>query len=201
MKQEAQVVILPTEDKTNIFRTNHQFIHYTTNNITGGLRYQHLYITSNEEVKKGDWFILDNTHIKEANENTLQICGKENCKKIIATTDTKLKVYEAETLVKASGFSLKTDDILLPQIQQSFLEEYCRRGGISEVEVEYETYDWDDGSKVTIPKINLNNTINLSFIEEKMYSREEVKTLLFISMKYADEMGNRNAKQWIEENL
>ena len=78
----------------------------------------HLYIISDDKIEEDDWVI------ETSNSNALEQFADYSlnqksmgCKKIIATTDSKLK---------------------LPQIPQSFIEEYCRKGGIDEVDVEYE---------------------------------------------------------------
>ena len=80
----------------------------------------HLYITSDDKIEVGDWYIDTQTNTVyrcDSHKESLSTDDFDEFKKIIATTDSKLK---------------------LPQPSQSFIEEYCRKGGIDELDVEYE---------------------------------------------------------------
>ena len=119
-------------------------------------KHQHLYIISDDEIKEGDWCIIDNNKVgKRTNKQTYPNCtdgeshlcyyyiinGEErsyhvsHCKKIIATTDTSL---EPINLYGNSGL-FKTK---LPQPSEQFIQKYIEehnRGNIiSDVLVEYE---------------------------------------------------------------
>lgn len=146
---------------------------------------QHLYFLSDEEIKEGDWCILnlgENSRpvkIKSLNSGhpvfTVDIgegyAKLENLKKIIATTDSSLRIGKLEVGGKIEH---------LPQISQSFIgifvEEYNKDNVITEVMIEYkEPYNKLVGSKIgsnighfTLTeenkyrlKINANNTINI----------------------------------------
>lgn len=126
----------------------------------------HLYILSDDEIKEGDWFLYKNsgkathtndlivskcikTHKRIVTSDNL-VSGRENCKKIIATTDHNLK---------------------LPNIPIEFIKSYCNNP-VDEVEVEYNGKgELCPGSNVeaewceTHLKINRNNTINISNID------------------------------------
>jgi hypothetical protein len=94
--------------------------------------------------------------------------------KIIATTDTSIVLYAAETLASASGFSLKTDEILLPSIPQQFIkyfiDEYNKGRIIKQVEVELEyerslVYNRLHGQEEKVAeKLKLNHQNEISIV-------------------------------------
>ena len=175
----------------------------------------HLYITVSQDVepiKEGDYLIHNNVVVK---------CLKGEKwlgeRKIIATTDPKL-IYSPNWKGKEV-----TDCLAIPQVQQSFLKEYVSNPE-GEWEVEYEfkrvecyNYNGDhigkscscksgDFRDVYELKLNQDNTVNITSVEEKMYSRKEVESILF---QYAeDEHAWFSCKSevdsfnnWIKENL
>ena len=91
-----------------------------------GYKLHHLYFTSDEEIKEGDWFLDDTMSPK----NSLQDLEYELVGKIIATTDTKLN----REIEGAKGESV-TD--IFPQIPTSFIESYVKNP-VDKVLLEYE---------------------------------------------------------------
>ena len=156
---------------------------------------EEIYITTDEEVKEGDWFLFyrDKWHIMNELPNgnfRKEAYGKTVCK-IIATTDTKLN---------------------LPQPAQAFIEKYCEAGGIDEVLVEYKekyieppsSIHSNRGYFITQPKVNSNNEITISSIKDN-WTRGEVTELLS-SMSSYTHVHNRvvvgkELNNWIKENL
>jgi len=164
--KKCKVVMLPTNEKAQVgeitsnttmpelFIMNKKvYKAWNTNyhgNIVDGshLRGNHLYILSDEEIKEGDWcmelerYSIQDDNIEDCFPYTSVGEDHEDNMKIIASTDKSLKLYESETLAKASGFSLKTDDITLPQptdaFIQKYIEEYNKGNIITRVLVEYE---------------------------------------------------------------
>jgi hypothetical protein len=196
MKKECNVIILPKGKKAGtigLFRDTKNLVHNIRGkDIPRGDIYE-LYITSDEEIKEGDW-VLNTLHKNECihqienNKSSVDYhTQRKQYKKIIATTDTL-------GIAPFGG-----QDILeVPQIPQSFIdtfiEEYNKGNVIDKVLVEYETKTYadvtnknieiDEDIKIDykfniIPKINLNNTINISLIEEeKKYSRKDIIEML-----------------------
>ena len=218
MKQPIKVVMLPTEDKSNIFQCRNGQTLYTENTGTNTSfsTYIHTYITVSQDVepiKEGDWCY------DEYNKVVFK-SGSNNpgaSRKIIATTDPKLTFSHT-----ISGYSHEFKKPI-PQVQQSFLKEYVSNPE-GEWEVEYEfkrvecyNYNGDhigkscscksgDFRDVYELKLNQDNTVNITSVEEKMYSRKEVESILF---QYAeDEHAWFSCKSevdsfnnWIKENL
>jgi hypothetical protein len=174
-------------------------------NIEGGSTDKHI-----EQCKSiyGVW--INNTSV----ETTRHI---ENCEKIIACTDGSLK-----SDMPKLGVGVDSDFAHyppLPQIPQSFVEHYIaeyNKGNVIktvEIELEYDSSDlWVEGSYLPDPipklkiglKLSSNNEISIIFLEEKMYSKDEVITL--IKRVLCDFMPLNNHFEedediWIEENL
>lgn len=157
-------------------------------NSPSTVKNQHLHILSDDEIKKGDWFInvlQDNTIYQNniKNYNT----DKNYLKKIIATTDSSLE---------------------LPQIPQSFIQYYVDQynsgKAIDYVEVEYTSRIFIPDGTLYDLKIN-NNTISIKPIKDS-WSREEVEQIL---VNYTNDLLNQKYKgntatvinEWIEQNL
>lgn len=208
---EGNVVMLPTEDNGSLsIRKSTGVIKTYTKQLSKSYQPQHLYITTDEEIKEGDWYLLGNTPRKSTGN-----LGKPDSKwlKIIATTDPKL-VFNNKFEREIQGVKMEASHHKqLPQIPQSFIEEYCKAGGIDEVLVEYEygfSLKLRAGGQSHAYKLKLNpdNTIIIHPVEEKMYNREEVIELLhkmhrmvFNLSAVGDPCGEFKRDKWIEENL
>ena len=157
----------------------------------GNLELQHLYITSDEEIKKNDWCYNSKRKSIELGKYMIGTNEFIFCKKIIATTDTSLG---------------------LPQLPQQFIEkyieEYNKGNVITKVMVEYVQVPNSVFIQVLEApyiqlKINSDNTINIKPIKVS-WNREEVIKLLksmpnFFNNSIDKQIELRN--QWIEENL
>lgn len=167
MWQDAQVVILSTNNKSDLYLYKGvELIHKTREHIEGNWTYQnqHIYILYNEEIKEGDWKY--NVIDKSITQQDGGFCFESDLK-IIATTDPSL-VIEG----KAS-----TGDIVwrypFPKPSIGFINElvayYNAKVPIIDVKVEYEfgniSESYFDGEKERLPlilKINqTDNTINI----------------------------------------
>lgn len=200
---------------------------------------QHLYFLSDEKIKEGDWIIVNNEDViqmKSSYDNDMtgediwvgdSLNGyatyKDNCKKIIATTDKSLTFHYTplDRICKTCNGLCKGYITSLPQPSQSFIkkfvEEYNKGNIITEVMVEYEiateilfkVYEPDPIKLKINPK---DNTITIHKIKDS-WNIEEVKQLCwqaFINFKCID--GNyikpseaekllKTFNKWIEENL
>ena len=220
--KECNVVMLPTKDETYIVQFSDKSFRlkkrmddtFKPNN------YCHIYITSDDEIKEGDWFIYLNK-IYQATINTNENSVWSNFKdfnsilqskihKIIAATDKSLqnfhihkgrgKYWEDEPVLMRSN----TSKPMIAQPSQSFIKKYCELGGIDKVLVEYERDNpWNhDGTNKMNLKTDSHNTITIKEVKEKLSSLKDI-------LKFADVfVANTNTayKQhdmltWIEENL
>lgn len=141
--KKAKVVMLPTNQQTKYLMVYSDVEKTKGKLILSGLKndeykeYQHLYIISDEKPDNGDYYIIDG--ISEVLKNNGLKFIDDNCKKIIATTDTSLYIHQKETI------SLPERVFYLPQPSQQFIqkyiEEYNRGNIITDVLVEYENFD------------------------------------------------------------
>ena len=189
-RERAKVHMLPTEQSL-MCKTNGKLYFYPQENWftrSTDTDPQHLYFTTDEEIKEGDWMMNLN------GDTIYQHFGNggdfEQWNKIIATTDPELE---------------------LPQPSQAFIKAYCEQGGIDEVDVEYvemitcklcnkseeECSDnfTCEGNMIgeDILKVDpIHNTITTHRIVYKMYSKKDLLGFTIDNISIID---------WIEENL
>lgn len=202
----AKVIMLRTTDNSNI-----SIIHYCnelqySNTITSESALssnQHLYFTTDEEIKEGDYFLDDDRLSKHSNNgepnyivrkchsikngwiffDTIESegCNPDWSKKIVASTD------------KSLG---------LPQPSEAFVEKYVELGGIDEVDIELKSSDLDYFFGDL--KVDSHNTITIHSIKNN-WSREEVEKLLELvwatASAYGDKTNSADCKDWIKHNL
>jgi hypothetical protein len=161
----------------------------------------HLYITSDDEIKEGDWFIKMNhkggkpTLYQESkkafmNSEWLNSSDVNDCFKIITTTDKSLGLPEPS-----------------PAFIQKYISDHNKGNIITEVMVEYLQYSDEELYKITELKVDSNNCITITKVKDS-YSREEVKQLLLdccgeVSASDGKLLGKTPVElyKWIEENL
>jgi len=98
---------------------------------------KNIYITSNEEIKKNDWYIADNKLYRASVDHNPELYTY-GCKKIILTTDQDLIKDGVQT------------------IGDGFLEWFVKNPGCDEVEVKKDVTDWVmHGYKIIIPQETL----------------------------------------------
>ena len=215
--QYCNVVILPSNTKAQIYLNDHTL--YLSNNLNIENKkfdiYQHIYITSSDEIKEGDWMldgsfirlITDKDYLSEAKLNSNFI----NWRKIIATTNLLLKIHKFKKGV------LKNLEYNLPQpplqFIEKFIEAYNNNVGIDEVLVENEkaTYEkWIKNGATPVfdtLKVNSDNTINIKLIKESYTRAELIKLLNEFGEHVCNELlGHRlsmigELNKWAEENL
>ena len=221
MKHKIEAVILPTEDITDIiyndsldilvYKSHKDFSDYGVQN-NKHISYQHLYIIVSQDVesiKEGDWtYDTLNNCIEQVNKSTVDMINAgmlhNDNRKIIATNDPKLTSIVKQ--LELEGHSRPSE--LLPQVQQSFLKEFVANPD-GEYEVEYEE-DYDDTplgkESWNILKLNKDNTVNITSVKEKIYSKEKLKSMfrkIFIEGGKCARNFNYDfdVDDWIKENL
>ena len=134
--KRAQVIILPTEQYTNLCLGHNLSYVESKNSISIDaiwksikLQYpykpQHLYIISEDEIKEGDWcMIIDKTSklYGQFEQHKGMHQRNEQWKKIIATTDTSLYQATGKAYKMVDGFKPTYKN--LPQPSQQFIEIY-----------------------------------------------------------------------------
>jgi len=183
-----------------------------------------LYFITDDEIKEGDWclFFWDgNTkdELGKVGSEPQQYLPSEghtlnrNLRKIIATTDPKLHstrlkdcpINPEDNMVSVRGVS---------KPPKSFIEEYCKVGGIDEVDVEYGLFhdgnfkDDDDEThafKATRkPKITSNNEIIIHPIKDSWTREEVLKIIKDFAYCLYEKHGHPDPVDtaiWIKENL
>tara|TARA_R110000822_G_scaffold277495_1_gene399339 strand:+ start:185 stop:766 length:582 start_codon:yes stop_codon:yes gene_type:complete len=161
MRQETNIVLLPTNDYPAIAQSSigyGQLYGWVTGKIRTPHTLVHMYFTSNDKVMKEDtWVITDGWEVLNIQDFvSITTRFRENCKKIIATTDKSLTIDLGH---------LCLDN--LPRPTDLFVEEYCK-SPMDTVMVEYHDQE---------VKIDEMNYITISPIKET-YTRAEVNVLI-----------------------
>ena len=221
MWNKAKCILLASNNKkTSIYQIgNSNFIGYSQEDdrYTG----RELYIINDDVIKGGDYCILTTINKIVKVEYNLQadvlVAYKNNHKKIIVTTDKSLVVKYDE---KFKDITINNNSLnkSLPQIPQSFIEQYITEYNqgkmIIDVFVEYIDYCnklicnnalCEHGCIETDIKLKVNpkdNTINIRTVKDS-FSREEVKQLLY---SFRDEIEDQQCSDarinnFIEQNL
>jgi hypothetical protein len=225
MKKKHKVIMLPTDDITDIIVPTqgvgkgviHFREYYGSAVLDMNDKYQHLYFTSDEEIKENDWYMFTDYALKGQFEQAKEVESQvpfHNCRKIIATTDKKLIILKGEFNFDVLPTTMSTEHSL-PQIPQSFIEEYCKQGGIDEVELEVGLPQSIKDELLSgrlaeadkndfILQLQINNEVITHLIEEKMYTIKEVENAYDTGYYNASSGGNGISftfTDWIKENL
>ena len=194
--KKAKVIMLPTKDASHICKSIIG-LHFTEKMISKVEMFtnQHLYITTDDEIKEGDWFISSKTN--KPLQFFHDISTFKEDRKIIATTDKSLRI-------RMTGCTIETKP--LPQPSQAFIKAFVKAGGIDEVLVEYEIHNHPDLGEVDCTlKVDSHNTITIHPIKDS-WNREEVEHLISLSNWQINMGRNKNLAQsdidnWIKDNL
>ena len=198
---KCNLVMLYTTDKLAPLSINQGYlIREFYNSVSKSL--QHLYITSDEEIKEGDWYIFNVGYasgVKQADLDDIENIHLEiDPKKIIATTDTSLELPQPSQ-----------------QFIEKYIEEYNKGNIITEVLIEVEEYEfkqteWFQEAPYTHKykewrlKLDSQNQITIRKIKDS-WNREEVIDLCRSAYLYGEQgalkLHNGIFKEWIEENL
>lgn len=223
MLKRCKVVMLPTNKPSKLGNLvtyqEHSLAKVTKEGVNPKnttVQFWNLYIISDDEIKEGDWcYDLKNNCTLQAKSSYEGM----RIKKIIATTDTSLKIDNPNYDIGRLAY------INLPQPSQQFIEkyveEYNKGNIITNVLVEYEEWcncngsikmrkhlrttkcdkciEWDE------LKINpKDNTITIKKVKDS-WNREEVIILLEKALAESKEqyslLDRVGINKWIEENL
>jgi len=221
--KRAQVVMLPANNRSIIAINDMSGLIYDKTQfvkIDQHIIPQHLYIISDDEIKEGEYYYnnlyndIRQCSSKEKYQTERYINNpleKNRNKKIIATTNTSLKIDNPNYDIGKLAY------ITLPQPSQQFItkyiESYNKGEVITDVLVEYlnELADFQNTFNTHTNQFNLknnvlkvnpkDNTITIKKLKDN-WSREEVITLLRnLHLDYIEGNNNKGLNKWIEENL
>ena len=172
---------------------------------------QDLYITSNEEIKVGDWVYneaygvgkvigFDGSNIISF-KNRQQSVLDYGLSKIIATTNSKLGEEGIISIKQRRGLTNHYPTFKpLPTIPTNFIKSYCEKP-IDKILVCYDEIKTAYEGVLNCLQINSDSTINIKSIKES-WNREEIVVLL--NKAYFEGYNQSNSKEfdkWIEQNL
>jgi len=198
MKKRAKVHLLPTNDERAVIglAADEKTLWFAHSGVGNSYGNKHLYITTDDEIKEGDWCLFFWDGMKDGelgqvgSEPQQYLPSKghtlnRNLRKIIATTDPKLHntrlkdcpVNPEDNMVSVRGVAKPSKE---------FIEEYCRVGGIDEVDVEYGLFhdgNFKDNDEthafkaIHKPRVNSHNEITIHPVKDS-WTLDELPDLL-----------------------
>lgn len=199
--KRTKVVMLPTNEKASLKLGQNGLLVNNTLGYDAHFTNQHLYFYSDDEIKKGDWFINRlNSQISQC--LGIEYFNKVNEKKIIATTDKTLIFMRTELIPDV--FWHKHGNIF-PQPSegfiQKFIDAYNSEDPITEVMVEYNHIQSTTGLNEEWLKVNSSDyTITIRKMKDS-WTREEVINLCREAINYGKDYNGNLSEKWIEENI
>ena len=186
---------------------------------------QYLYATADEEIKETDWCLYNKNHNSKNPIWELFQCGKIESeemhpisegklllwlRKIVTTSDPELVRY----IHREDSANNPCPDPV-PKIAKAFIKLYVNRGGVDTALVDYELTQKAKNDLISgkllkafhshmIPKVNLDQTVTIHLIGEKMeYGRAQVEDLLLEYREYAWKNGLtlKDLTAWMRTNL
>ncbi len=217
MKNKCKIVMLSSEKASNIILLKHQQykskliynIDLVEKFISGDLLYndelpQHLYVLSDERVIKNDTWVLfrDNEILNLQEFDGTTIGFRDQCKKIIATTNSELFYYEGNDIRGREYDKQYQLSKISEEFTKEFIHEYNNGNVITEVMVEYEIIpEGYEKGKVDYNykiKLNSNNTIIINRIKKTKYTREFLESACYESYKEGIKQGTNKSTESFE---
>ena len=211
MLKKAQVIMLPTKNKSikgDLVIGGSKLLGIHISNVEPSYHNsQHLYIISDDEIKKGDYiYHLDVCDITKA-ECDGNVLSK-SFKKVIATTDTSLLNTIYTPHISGEISKRMRDLFKLPQPSQQFIEKYIESYNKGEVitDVLVEYFNNSDYNPSILDDIRLkinpkDHTITIKKLKDS-WNREEVSNLIkLFANNYQYASNDIGYNKWIEENL
>lgn len=201
---KAKVHLLQSEKGSKIFLCNNDYLQFDeqsgTNYVRSCIDFKHLYFTTDEEIKEGDWFIFGDIlrQAKTIDSVLFDTKGYEykptSCKKIAATTNPELWVMGRGMFGGPQDTRKDTPKIDIPFIE-AYIKAYNEGKPITEVLLEKAvSYTENEFHKIEVEykhqlKLKPNGSVIVHPVKEKMYTREEFKKAIW----------NFGCELWIEE--
>jgi len=227
--KRAKVIMLPTTNNSDLYKSKTGHAIKTRKDLFTNENWHavHLYFVTDDGIEKDDWVTYDvagynnpdyNSHFIGKVTSTREVgqanchydidgrqLGKtlgwhcEDCRKIIATTDSSLNVFKT---MAVDGKIVAGSNGKLPQPHQMFIDKYVRKGGINEVMVEYHTIMCADSFDMdTYPgnlKVDSDNTITIHSVKDS-WSKEEV--IILLNKCHGEQISEWGINEWIKNNL
>ena len=168
--------------------------------------YQNLYITSDEEIKEGDWAYKHDVKGKIIKWVDTNNPWYKDARKIIATTDKSIAIQN-DTVTIRSGKSrintYPTEKTIIPSPSPAFVQAYIKAYNagkpITEVMVEYDCDHSQMPDKIIdVLKVDSNNTITITKVKDS-WTRDEV--IAIARKAFEDSCKYSSFKEFIEDEL
>lgn len=192
------IYLIPTDKPSRLYEFSGQII--LTNEPTNAFRNQHIYITSDEEIKEEDWCLYNKNHSSKNPDWVLVKCGVIEREEMHPISDGRLLLWMIKIILTTDQDLIKDG---IQAIDDEFLEWFVRNPSCDEVKVvvSIKYFNLDElrerhikglphlysekiGYKLIIPKEKLNPFELPKTILETLPFPELVKELATFYEKY-----------------
>jgi hypothetical protein len=199
--KEANVVMLATGGKSRLSINTAGPLHYSDVELNSSANFtsQHLYFTTDEEIKQDDWCINGNNRVVKYDQS---VRDKEVCKKIVATTNPELHTKSTKSKINDTEYETFVGERDIPKIPDTFItkfvEEWNKGNKIEKVRLEYGKYcstgnpcngqgrNCDEASiKLNIRK---DDSAIVHVFREKTFNKKDLCDAFIAGAKYAHSM-------------
>lgn len=206
--------VIPTDKPSRLWKNNllQSKLELSKEILIGSNTAQNIYITSDEEIKEGDYFLYDETEIRYKTNGT-EYHGRDLCH---ISGNRRYPVNKSKKIILTTDAQLIKDGV--QAVEEDFLNWFVKNPSCEEVEVEKESnieiveisYEGDFQNleyinyKIIIPKEdpcdNCNNDICCCIVkkESKQETLEEVPTELESVLAKITHSNDLGLSQWYE---
>jgi len=187
MKTKTLDVVMIATDKSSIYlHNNKMYDNKVTMHIPDGDQLpQHLYFTSDCEIKENDWYIHNQKPTGLRIQKCLSLMLPMDARKIEATTDTKLGYSDSAKLYEGGSDTVYTLFKPLSQIPQSFIEAYIKPYNFGnpiltvDVELMFQLHDGTETTELLNNRIKTNSSNEVIIVEVDVENSPEYIMELF----------------------
>jgi len=207
MKKVCKVICLPTTKSTGIFILAKELWFSVVQKPRENDEGRHIHILSD------DWMQVGDVGVNLSSGSIFKILNKVdelnwNVEFISGGNISNTICLEPWSQAEPKKIIASSDRMLcLPGLSDDFLSAYCKAQGkgYEQVNVEYDSWKWYDGSDLETLKKEINNVIIAEKILEKTYTKDQVEKLIELAWAtasaYGDDTGSEDCADWIKHNL
>ena len=140
----GNVHLIPTDKASRLFKANQKLVFDNTNDPIKCISAQHIYITSNEEIKEGDW-MLKCKNVNDWNFKSGELKEKDYSYFAVKCISLALINAEDKKIILTTDQDLIKDGV--QAIDDEFLEWFVKNPSCEEVETKVEFIQTSDNLK------------------------------------------------------
>jgi len=200
MEKKRNLWIIPTDKPSRLFKVSGELKLTRNFDFYNGSEYQHIYITSDEKIKEGDW-CLDKFNQR----------WKLKDKKLIAFDSQGIKRFSTDNILghECKKIILTTDQDLINDgvqaIDDEFLEWFVKNPSCEEIDYwKYMSGEYSTMTKENLTKCYCGHTTTCDCgpeepKQERSYSEEDLKDAFQSGFTNGFNINSVTFKEWFEQ--